>query len=1038
MSEEKKLLKIRFEILVESVTSEYKSPFTFKIMFKKGGITCESLKQYKYINGSRTEIKINEKFNYNTHIIVQLNDDKKDEISEKLTYYFLVLTSNGYKPASNGEIKISDLNYEEENNLNLEFKKHSLTFLSMKVKINATDISLIDYNIDLLKEESITNVSSNLNRSYIKGGDVMNNTMLNTTINTVNTSFSNNLQNNTGFTSNVNSSQIGTNNNTNLLSSNTNNNTYNSNSNSNLSGKITNESIFNKDNKNNNDNKDIKDKIGGNIHNIPKSQTKIFSSSKTNSNDTPIIVKNIHNINDNESIKNTNTINSSVNVNNSKININSKLENDKNDKNERIANSSTLNENDKSNSNLLEQNNKMSEEIKKMTKDLKDKDSEISLLKENIEFHKDSYDDLKSELAKIIEEKLYLDNIHRDKMKLISSFEDKIKSSDYLLESLNNKLIAKEADNTKLNEENKKINEDLLSSTKKIDNLNKEITNEKSKNTELSKKIQFLESKIEDLTNNLNVSNNLNSSNNKINTNTKEIQLLNNRIQELESFLTDKDNLISNLKEDKENNTEQLNNLNDIIKDLTKEKSKLYDERIKLAKASKEEIDKLKSENFELESTLNEFKDIVAEINEKREILEIDVIDLKKQLEVKNREIKTFSESLENQKNMSDLYLEQIKDINEKISKKDVELNDLKKEKISLSIEIESLKHITDKNVKEDEYSNLINENKKLKISFENLILENERKVDEINNSKNELIFKLEDNSRVINELNHTNSILKERVIELEELYDDLNSKKNKQIIAEDVKIDENDANKDILAFYMENKYKQDIVNLRDAIDSKEELIKELEKDKVALNNTVFKLQNEISNANRNLKSNENAYSEFEELKDKFEIRESELLAEIDYIKKSHKEEIDRIQEKLQKVVNDKSIELELSQLKSSLRMLSSENTLLKVELNDLKSNKEKDTQLIHNLQNAIKLNKDESSSINHKLTILEEKIQLQECKLREKDITIELLNKDLMKKSDEIISLLNQEIEDKQIQETENEKKKEKKKGGFLSMFKN
>ncbi len=84
MNVEKKLLKIRFEILVESVTAEYKSPFTFKIMFKKGGITCESLKQFKYINGSRTDIKVNEKFNYNTHILVQLNDDKKDEISEKI------------------------------------------------------------------------------------------------------------------------------------------------------------------------------------------------------------------------------------------------------------------------------------------------------------------------------------------------------------------------------------------------------------------------------------------------------------------------------------------------------------------------------------------------------------------------------------------------------------------------------------------------------------------------------------------------------------------------------------------------------------------------------------------------------------------------------------------------------------------------------------------------------------------------------------------------------------------------------------------
>lgn len=152
-----KILKVEFEIVITSILAEYKSPFTFKIAMKRGDKTQEIEKPYKYTSGNK-EIPLDEPFKLETHL--EINTDQ-GTVSEKIIkYYLLVLTSNGYKPATNGELNLSVLDFENENNLTLDFKKHSLNFLKIKFKVFPTKVDIIEFNTQLLKEETFQYLGS--------------------------------------------------------------------------------------------------------------------------------------------------------------------------------------------------------------------------------------------------------------------------------------------------------------------------------------------------------------------------------------------------------------------------------------------------------------------------------------------------------------------------------------------------------------------------------------------------------------------------------------------------------------------------------------------------------------------------------------------------------------------------------------------------------------------------------------------------------------------------------------------------------------
>ena len=131
--ENKKIIQVDLSIVVASLIAEYKSPFTFKIVLKIEDKSFETERANKYSNG-RKELPLEEPFKLSTNLVVNITDSKIEP--QILKFYLLVLTSSGYKPATSGEYNIASIDLEKENNISLDFKKHSLTYLKIKFRIS--------------------------------------------------------------------------------------------------------------------------------------------------------------------------------------------------------------------------------------------------------------------------------------------------------------------------------------------------------------------------------------------------------------------------------------------------------------------------------------------------------------------------------------------------------------------------------------------------------------------------------------------------------------------------------------------------------------------------------------------------------------------------------------------------------------------------------------------------------------------------------------------------------------------------------------
>lgn len=150
------MLKVDLDIIIAFILAEYKSPFTFKFILKRGDKSIETDKANKYFSGKK-EIPIDEYIKLSSYFVVNTDTNLVDE--KILKYYLLVLTSNGYKPATSGELNLGGINLSEENNLTLDFKKHSLNYLKIKFRISTTSINLIDFNSDFVSEETFEYMS---------------------------------------------------------------------------------------------------------------------------------------------------------------------------------------------------------------------------------------------------------------------------------------------------------------------------------------------------------------------------------------------------------------------------------------------------------------------------------------------------------------------------------------------------------------------------------------------------------------------------------------------------------------------------------------------------------------------------------------------------------------------------------------------------------------------------------------------------------------------------------------------------------------
>lgn len=152
-----KMIKLEIDLIISAIIAEYKSPFTFKFAVKQHNLSIETEKAYKYASG-RKEIAVEEPFKFTNYLTV---DTEKGSIKEKIIkYYLLVLTSKGYKPATSGEINFGNINLEENSSLVLDFNKHSLNYLKIKLRIEPVHMELIDYKPELESQDSFKYLNS--------------------------------------------------------------------------------------------------------------------------------------------------------------------------------------------------------------------------------------------------------------------------------------------------------------------------------------------------------------------------------------------------------------------------------------------------------------------------------------------------------------------------------------------------------------------------------------------------------------------------------------------------------------------------------------------------------------------------------------------------------------------------------------------------------------------------------------------------------------------------------------------------------------
>jgi len=176
--------KYDFEISILSMKIEYKLPFNFRLMFKRGNKQNEIEKTFKYDPNSNTEVSINENFTLTCIMKPEIESVEKIDFSnpqfseKKYKLYICIYTKTGFKPAISGEFNLSDfINSNSKNNLSeMVLSNKTFTNINIKYKINSSFIGECDLN-QFSNENNETNEISKLepDNSNFNGSSYNNN-----------------------------------------------------------------------------------------------------------------------------------------------------------------------------------------------------------------------------------------------------------------------------------------------------------------------------------------------------------------------------------------------------------------------------------------------------------------------------------------------------------------------------------------------------------------------------------------------------------------------------------------------------------------------------------------------------------------------------------------------------------------------------------------------------------------------------------------------------------------------------------------------
>lgn len=162
----KKGSQFQFLILIDTITIDYKSSFSFKLIIKRGQRQIDTKNTYKYESPGPKEIKIDEELSITTSLTH--NEDGSIGFKEKIYKVLLqVYTKQGFKSAAYSEINIAQsANYYANNNgsavfpILINFEKSSFILLKSQLIIKTKYIGEIDGNINQADVTNITNMTT--------------------------------------------------------------------------------------------------------------------------------------------------------------------------------------------------------------------------------------------------------------------------------------------------------------------------------------------------------------------------------------------------------------------------------------------------------------------------------------------------------------------------------------------------------------------------------------------------------------------------------------------------------------------------------------------------------------------------------------------------------------------------------------------------------------------------------------------------------------------------------------------------------------
>ena len=387
----------------------------------------------------------------------------------------------------------------------------------------------------------------------------------------------------------------------------------------------------------------------------------------------------------------------------------------------------------------------------------------------------------------------------------------------------------------------------------------------------------------------------------------------------------EKNNLIQGLKEQEK----QISNLKNQVENLLKEKKKL--ENIIKDKENEMEVIKLSNNNTELiQDQLVSSNIIQSELKNKLEEKELEILNLKKEIELKEKRSKdTIFKLNEELENLKDKLIEfnDIKSNYEKLSKKYRDLKEFGKEKTEMKIQssIEDLKKninllTKEKEALKNQLEKLSQECIKEKEKNKNIEFEKKKLEFEVADLKNELSSKI--NMSFLERKNSNANEQSEIGFAIEGMLDELKEVPRQSLEEKKSFIDNNNNyNNEIINKQMEenNKLTNEIISLQNKYDKiqreKEKLEiqmqkNDLDKQKISLEND--RIKNDLKRFEEDNKAlNEKIKDITNSKQNEIEKIKVELKDKVDFIEKilEEKKEYIKQYEKLQNEIEKNNIE---------------------------------------------------------------------------------------------------------------------------------